>query len=56
MRQAKIRFGRGGPQIVLFSRNGFTPGLVKAATTRDDVTLLGAQELIEQILDEPESD
>jgi AAA+ ATPase superfamily predicted ATPase len=46
MREDKIRFTRGGPQIVLFSRSGFKKPLVERAAERDDVTLVSVEQLV----------
>jgi AAA+ ATPase superfamily predicted ATPase len=41
LRQAGARFAAAGPRILLFSKNGFTQGLIEQAATRDDVDLIG---------------
>jgi hypothetical protein len=45
LRQAGARFAAGGPEIVLFSRSGFKDGLAAQAADRDDVRLIGLDEL-----------
>ncbi len=40
MRQAKVRFAKDGPQIVLISKSGFKAGLVSLARQRDDLQLI----------------
>jgi AAA+ ATPase superfamily predicted ATPase len=47
MRQAKIGFAREGPLILLFSRSGFAKGLVEIAAEREDIRLVGLDELVE---------
>jgi AAA+ ATPase superfamily predicted ATPase len=42
MRQAKVRFAKGGPQIVLISKSGFKAGLLSLALKRDDLQLVDA--------------
>jgi AAA+ ATPase superfamily predicted ATPase len=42
MRQAKVRFAKDGPQIVLISKSGFKAGLVSLARQRDDLQLVDA--------------
>lgn len=42
MRQAKVRFAMDGPQIVLISKSGFKAGLVSLARQRDDLQLVDA--------------
>jgi hypothetical protein len=50
MRQAKIRFPRKGPLIVLFSKSGFKQNLIDIAATRDDVRLVEVDELVDDLL------
>lgn len=50
MRQAKVRFARGGPRTVLFSRGGFRGDLRQVAERRDDVTLVSAEQLVADLL------
>jgi AAA+ ATPase superfamily predicted ATPase len=45
LRQAGARFAAGGPEIVLFSKSGFKDSLVVQAADRDDVRLVGLDEL-----------
>jgi hypothetical protein len=42
MRQAKVCFAKDGPQIVLISKSGFKAGLVSLALQRDDLQLIDA--------------
>jgi uncharacterized protein len=50
MRQAKVRFAKGGPQTVLFSRSGFREDLRRVAEQRDDVTLVSVEQLVAELL------
>jgi hypothetical protein len=50
MREAKIRFANNGPQIVLFSRGGFSARLEQAAEQRSDVTLISVEQLVIDLL------
>lgn len=50
MREGKIRFPKGGPEIVLFSRAGFTDGLKRAADERADLTLVSVEQLVADLL------
>jgi hypothetical protein len=50
MRQAKIRFVNNGPQIVLFSRGGFSDRLEQVAEQRSDVTLISVEQLVSDLL------
>lgn len=50
MRAAKVRFARGGPHTVLFSKSGFTDGLTRAAEQRDDVSLVSVEQLVDTLL------
>jgi hypothetical protein len=45
LQQAGARFAAGGPAILLFSKSGFKQGLVDLAASRDDVRLVGLDEL-----------
>jgi len=45
LRQAGARLAVSGPRILLFSKSGFGKGLVEQAANRDDVTLVGLDEL-----------
>jgi uncharacterized protein len=49
MREDRIRFVRGGPQIVLFSKSGFKKALVDRAAERDDVTLVSVEQLVRDL-------
>jgi hypothetical protein len=49
MRQAKVRFAKGGPQIVLISKSGFKAGLVSLARQRDDLQLVDAAALADDL-------
>ena len=46
MRQAGIRFAKGGPQLLLFSRSGFKHALYKASEERDDIRLVDVKEVV----------
>lgn len=46
MRQAKVRFVKDGPQIVLISKSGFKESLVSLAEQRDDLQLIDAAALV----------
>jgi uncharacterized protein len=50
MREAKIRFATNGPQIVLFSRGGFSGRLEQVAEQRSDVTLISVEQLVSELL------
>ncbi len=50
MRQARIRFAKGGPRTVLFSRSGFSDRLTEAAAQREDVTLVPVDRLVTDLL------
>jgi AAA+ ATPase superfamily predicted ATPase len=50
MRESKVRFVKDGPQILLFSRNGFKSKLVAEAGRRTDVTLLSPAEIVGALL------
>jgi len=50
MREAKIRFANSGPQIVLFSRGGFSDRLEYVAEQRSDVTLISVEQLVSDLL------
>lgn len=43
MREGRIRFARDGPQIVLFSRGGFSEALNRLAEQRGDVALISVE-------------
>ncbi|HEX3608839.1 MAG TPA: ATP-binding protein [Solirubrobacterales bacterium] len=45
LRQAGARFGSGAPQILLFAKTGFKDSLVEEAAARDDLRLVGLEEL-----------
>ena len=45
LRQAGARFAAGGPTIVLFAKSGFKQSLVDEAAGREDVRLVGLDEL-----------
>jgi AAA+ ATPase superfamily predicted ATPase len=49
MRQAGVRFASGGPMIALFAKSGFKDSLVAAVDGREDVTLVSAEQLVEDI-------
>ena len=53
MRQAKIRFAGEGPLILLFSRSGFRRSLVELAANREDVRLVGLEELVGGLMGQP---
>jgi uncharacterized protein len=46
LRQAGARLAAAGPRILLFSRSGFKRSLTDAAAARDDVRLVGLEELV----------
>jgi len=46
MRQARVKIASDGPLIALFSKSGFDRLLVGAAAERDDVRLVGLDELV----------
>jgi AAA+ ATPase superfamily predicted ATPase len=46
MRQAKVKIATDGPMIVLFSKSGFDLRLVEIAAGREDVRLVGLEELV----------
>jgi uncharacterized protein len=46
LRQGGARFAGGGPRILLFSKSGFKDSLVDMAAERDDVRLVGLDELV----------
>ncbi len=46
MLQGKVRFASGGPLILLFSRSGFSRSLVELAAGREDLRLVGLDELV----------
>lgn len=50
MRQAKLRFAKSGPQIVLFAKSGFSPRLREIGIERNDVTLVSVDELVSGLL------
>lgn len=50
MREAKIRFAKGGPQTILFSRGGFSDSLKQIAEHRGDVTLVSVEQLVSDLL------
>ena len=45
LRQAGARFAAGGPTILLFAKSGFKQSLVDEAAGREDVRLVGLDEL-----------
>ena len=45
LRQAGARIAAGGPTILLFSKSGFKDSLVAEAAAREDVRLIGLEEL-----------
>jgi AAA+ ATPase superfamily predicted ATPase len=51
MRQAGVRFAARGPLIAIFARSGFRAGLVELAGGRDDVMLVSADQVVEEIRD-----
>jgi len=53
MRQAKVRFVGEGPLILLFSRSGFRRSLVELAANREDVRLVGLEELVGGLMGQP---
>jgi uncharacterized protein len=48
MRQARLRVA--SPQIVLFSRSGFTEGLLELAAERDDMRLVDVGQLVSDLM------
>jgi hypothetical protein len=50
MRQAGVRFARGGPTVALFSRAGFKTTLMQAVAERDDIVLLDPRRLVNDLL------
>lgn len=53
MRQAKVRFAKSGPQIVLFAKRGFSRRLREIDAERDDITLVSVDELVSGLLGGP---
>ncbi len=49
MRQAKVLLA-ASPQLLLFSRSGFTDDLIARAATRPDLTLVTAEQLVADLL------
>lgn len=49
MRQAGVRFAKGGPVIVLVSKSGFGESLVRIAADRDDLLLVHADTLVAEL-------
>jgi AAA+ ATPase superfamily predicted ATPase len=45
LRQAGARFAAGGPTILLFSKSGFKDNLTAQAASRDDLRLVGLEQL-----------
>ena len=50
MRQAGVRFAKGGPRAVLFAKSGFKASLRELAAERDDVTLVDAETIVRDLL------
>ena len=50
MRQAKIKFARNGPQILLFARSGFADSLTSTVADRDDVRLVELDEMVADLM------